>query len=372
MTDGADCTLTATGDLMFHGAMAERMRAGADMQWGFRPVAKALRNGDVLFGNLETPITANRRREPDAPGLYFSMPGTGPALGTLGYAVVNLAHNHIYDFGVEGVESTLRELAESNVAAIGIGRTAEEAARPAVITTKNGTRLGFLGYTTMCTALDRRHQYVACFPAHKRVERDIARLKPGVDAVVVSCHTGAQLNPYPAPETRRLAHAAVAAGASVFLGHHPHVPQGWERIGSGLAVYSLGDFVGPPQGEPARARFFIRVRLCGAEVIGHELVPCILNDAGQTCLAEGDDAAQIRDRIAGLTDAISDGSSDRLHFRLAGRRFFTQYLSSWREEIRVGGFRVLWRKARALRAYHLELVWRTVLDALAPKRLHRK
>jgi poly-gamma-glutamate synthesis protein (capsule biosynthesis protein) len=39
------------------------------------------------------------------------------------------------------------------------------------------------------------------------------------------------------------ARAAIDAGASVVVGHHPHVTEPWERYGSGVIFYSLGNLV---------------------------------------------------------------------------------------------------------------------------------
>ena len=356
--------LTAVGDLMFYGPMAERMRAAADPLWGFRPLGRALLEGDLLFGNFETPISARAENEPDAPAAYFAPPGVGAALAEYGFDVVNLAHNHIYDFGAEGVECTLAELDEAGLPHVGIGRTTEEASAPAIVRAANGTTLGFLGYTTANTALDRRHDYVACFPDEEQVAADVAELAGKVDFAAVSCHCGSQYNPYPAPETRRLARAAIEAGASVFLGHHPHVPQGVERIGKGLAVYSLGDFVAPVHTEQTRRTFFIRIRLAGAAVEDYEVIPCFITDDCQTILAEGKLGEDIAAHIRELSSAISAGTSDDLHFETARKRFFSQYVRSWIEELRFGGPKVLWRKVRNLRGYHLQLIGRILVGKL--------
>lgn len=352
--------LTAVGDLMFYGPLAARMRATGDLLWGFRPLGDALWQGELLFGNLETPISAQRRAEAGAPDCYFSPLGIGRALKDYGFDVVNLAHNHIYDFGAEGVETTLQELAAAGLAHFGIGRDAEEAARPAIVTSGKGVTVGFLGYTTAHNAVDRRHAYVACPPSAARIARDVGSLRPRVGSVVVSCHTGSQFNPYPAPETRALARAAIAAGAALFLGHHPHVPQGWERIGDGLAVYSLGDFVAPVHNQQTRRTMLVRVELDAGRVTSHELMPCYITDDCQTTPAEGPLHAEIAAHLAEISQAVADGRSDALHFAVARRRFFSQYVTSWADEFRRGGIRTLWRKFRNLRPYHLQLIWRIV------------
>jgi poly-gamma-glutamate synthesis protein (capsule biosynthesis protein) len=360
MDDRISSTLTATGDLMFYGPMAERMQASNDMLWGFRQIEKVLTQGDLLFGNFETPISVKRQKEPDATGEYFSPPGMAQALKELGYDVVNLAHNHIYDFGVEGVETTIRELADAGLPFIGIGQNADEAARPAIVRSRTGITFGFLGYTTSSNTLNPKHKYVACFPHFNRMSEDIRALKEKVDVIVVSCHTGSQYNPYPAPETRQLAYAAIDSGAMVFLGHHPHVSQGWERIGKGIAIYSLGDFVTPVHTEQTRRTFFVRIKIADSEVREHQIVPCYITDDCQTVLAEGKLHKEIANHIERLSQYIADGSSDDMHFKAAKSMFFSQYVTSWIREFRCGGPRVIIRKMLNLRYYHLQLICRTL------------
>lgn len=345
---------------MFYGHMAERMQANNDMLWGFRPVAEVLNQGDLLFGNFETPISVRQQKESDALGRYFSPPGMARALKDLGYDVVNLGQNHIYDFGVEGVESTIGELKEAGLPFIGIGRNADEAAQPAIVRSRSGMTFGFLGYTTANNTLDKKHAYVACFPKLDRVSSDIRSLKERVNVVVVSCHTGSQYNPYPAGETRRLAHAAIDSGALIFLGHHPHVPQGLEKIGKGIAVYSLGDFVTPVHTEDTRRTFFIRIKIADGQVQEHQIVPCYITDDCQTILAEGELREEIASHIEKISKHIVDGLSDGLHFKVAKSRFFSQYVTSWIKEFRCGGPKIMIRKILNLRYYHLQLIFHTL------------
>lgn len=349
--------LTACGDLMFYGPVADRMARSGDPLWSLRPLGDALLQGDLLFGNLETPISIARQPAKGAPDRFFSPPGAARALRGYGFGIVNLAHNHILDFGAEGVEATISEADSVGLPYIGVGRSAEEASRPAIIQGRGGVRIGFLGYTTANNSLESDYGYVACRPELSRVTAQVKSLRVQVDYVVVSCHTGAQYNPYPAPEARAIAHAAINAGASIYLGHHPHVPQGCERIGDGLAVYSLGDFVAPPDYDYTRRTFFVRARLADGAVRGYECVPCYIDDECRTTLPDEGLRGEIAARINELSVAITEGRSDALHFATAGGRFSSQYLSSWREEFSREGIGFFWRKLRNLRLYHLRLVW---------------
>ncbi len=360
MTASNSFRLTATGDLMFYGPMAERMQAADDLLWAFRPLKDAITNTDLLFGNFETPITKARVAAPGAPDRYFSPPGMAHALRDYGYDIVNLAHNHIYDFGPEGVEATINELNEAKLPYIGIARDADQAAQPVIVTARTGARVGFLGYTTAHNVLRSSNEYVACFPDPQRVAEDVRKLREQVPTVVVSCHTGSQYNPYPAPDTRALARTAIEAGAALFLGHHPHVPQGCEQIDRGFAVYSLGDFIAPVHNEQTRRTFFVRLTIADDAVLDHELVPCYITDECQTTLPTGNLHDEIANHLAELSQAVTDGRSDDLHFDTARSRFFSQYVKSWIQELREAGPMFFVRKIANLRPYHFTLILRTL------------
>ena len=360
--------LTAVGDLMFHGRIRERTQAAGDLGWSLRPVTDELNQGDVLFGNFELPVTVARRAEPGAKPDRFNPQGMGRVLRDLGFHVLNLAHNHLYDFGAEGVETTLRDMANGGPPCLGVGKDTSDARRPVVIETPRG-RVGFLAYATAHMAVDTSHAYVACFPHIELVQEDVAALRPSVNAVVVSCHTGAQFNPHPAPETRALAHAAIRAGASIFLGHHPHVVQGLERIvcgdRHGLAVYSLGNFVAPSTREDTRRTFLIHITLDGDSVVSHDVVPCYIGDEAQTTVAEGELRQSINAEVARLSTDIAEGRSDDLHFDVARSVMGSQYVATWIREFRRGGPGVILAKLRHLRPYHAKLVSRMVFGRLA-------
>jgi len=61
----------------------------------------------------------------------------------------------------------------------------------------------------------------------------------------VLCHWGYEYEQFPLPAHRRLAHALIDAGATVVIGHHPHVIQGIEYYKGKMIAYSLGNFFFP-------------------------------------------------------------------------------------------------------------------------------
>jgi hypothetical protein len=77
----------------------------------------------------------------------------------------------------------------------------------------------------------------------QNINRDIKKFKTKGYKIIVLCHTGFELLPYPVPTTISLFRHLVELGADVVIGNHPHVAQGFERFGQGLICYSLGNFV---------------------------------------------------------------------------------------------------------------------------------
>ena len=66
--------------------------------------------------------------------------------------------------------------------------------------------------------------------------------KSKVDILIVIIHAGAEDVPLPLPEWRSRYKELCDLGADVIIGHHPHVPQGWEEYKNSLIFYSLGNF----------------------------------------------------------------------------------------------------------------------------------
>lgn len=110
---------------------------------------------------------------------------------------------------------------------------------------KAGVNIGFLGYTVGRFRVSKPYQINKL--RRREVLTDIDRLKQKCDVVVVSLHWGTENVHYPSPDQINLAHELIDRGATLVLGHHPHVVQGVEEYGNGLIVYSLGNFNFDPE-----------------------------------------------------------------------------------------------------------------------------
>ena len=75
------------------------------------------------------------------------------------------------------------------------------------------------------------------------MQTDVAALFKKADVVIVSMHNVWEYQPKPNAIQVEFAHAAIDAGATLVIGHHPHVTQPMEHYGRGVIFYSLGNLV---------------------------------------------------------------------------------------------------------------------------------
>jgi hypothetical protein len=234
-------SLAVVGDVMLdrevEGLIAER---GEDYPWA--RVAALFAGADLVLANLEGALTS---RGVAADKLYTFR--TDPALaGTLqaaGIDLVSLANNHTTDFGDAGLEDTIATLDGLGIGHFGAGAD-EATARQPNVRNVGGNSLAFLGYADIGgTRFGADGRPGVAFADVEAMSGDISAAAAAHDFVVVTFHTGVEYSDTPSLHQRELAHAAVEAGADLVVGHHPHVLQGWERLGDALILYSLGNFV---------------------------------------------------------------------------------------------------------------------------------
>lgn len=243
--EGAAVSIAAVGDIML-GGKAEAFLERKGYDYPFAATAHLLKSADIAIGNLETPLTDRGGPMVDKTYLFRNPPDkVAPALKSAGFDIVNLANNHVLDYGVEGLRDTIDSLNRIGIAHVGAGMNLQEARRAAVLTLPNGQTIGFLGYSN---TFPEEFWATPALPGTafghmEHVQNDVrALVERGIDIIVVSFHWGRERQTELRPYQPLLAHAAIDAGADLVIGHHPHILQGVERYKQGLVLYSLGNY----------------------------------------------------------------------------------------------------------------------------------
>lgn len=197
---------------------------------------------ELVFGNLEFPLytwelSTGERRTVDRV-CCRGKPVYAEFLRQAGLSVVSVANNHIYQHGNAAFLETLQALEHAGIRTCGTSQdfTGEQ------VFTVDGIRLAFLGWS------DRPRQYLDNEPPYNEVDRDaccrsVSEMKSKVDVVCVSLHWGVEFLEMPESEDRKFARRLIDAGASVVIGHHPHVLRELEDYRGGVIAYSLGNNV---------------------------------------------------------------------------------------------------------------------------------
>lgn len=234
--------LAAVGDVML-GRTVEEFAGKYGVSYPFAPVAQALAQANIAAGNLECAIALGGQRF-DKYYTFRAHPTLALGLGQSGLNVMNLANNHILDFGIEGFHETMRHLERQGIAHLGAGDSGEEAARP-LIREINGITVAlvaFVSYAPGFAATDTAPG-VNFLSDLQRLDEAVQGAKEQADVVVVILHGGTEYAPTSNADQRAAARRAIDAGADLVVGHHPHVLQETEIYRGRLIVYSLGDFV---------------------------------------------------------------------------------------------------------------------------------
>ncbi|MEX0736672.1 MAG: CapA family protein [Bacteroidota bacterium] len=234
--------LLAFGDVNLGRVVGKELLKG-DLDYPFRFVKDTLLQADVVFINLESPLT-DQGGETQHPGdnLVFCGPPEGAeALRRAGVTVASTGNNHAYDYRMRALEETLENLQTMGIVSAGTARDSMSLFPPAIVE-KNGIRIAFLAYTQFVNVPGPWRGKISLFE-EKRARRELAEARKISDIVVASLHGGVEYADRPPPETLAQFRFLIDEGADLVLGHHPHVPQGVERYRSKYIFYSLGNFV---------------------------------------------------------------------------------------------------------------------------------
>lgn len=214
-----DCTLGV--DSRYNSAFNDyyRRKGAAYFLKKVRPV---FAKDDLTIVNFEGTLTTSKNRAIKA--FTFKGPASYASILTKSSVeVANLANNHSRDFGAKGLADTKRTLKKRGIAYCQNTTIAYK--------TVKGVKVAFLGFNGLDGV------------TKKQVKVGIKKAKKAkAQIIVVSFHWGIERDYYPGSAQKSLGRYAIDCGASLVLGHHPHVLQGIEEYKGRYIVHSLGNF----------------------------------------------------------------------------------------------------------------------------------
>ncbi|MCC8059815.1 MAG: CapA family protein [Clostridiales bacterium] len=259
-------TLLATGDLGPNRENPDSI---------FDGVREALKQGDLLFGQLDPCLAHTGSPLPQSRLPMRGDPAGGAAIARAGFNVISFATNHCMDWGREAFFETLEVIRENGMVPIGAGKDLADACKPYIVEV-NGVKIAFLACCSIlpqnyfatterpgCAPLRGLTIYeqiehdqpgtparIHSFPLQEDLDRlvaDIRAVRDQADIVAVSLHWGIHFVPAVIAQYQRIAaHAIIDAGADIILGHHTHILKPIEVYKGKPIIYSMANFALEP------------------------------------------------------------------------------------------------------------------------------
>lgn len=221
-------TLITTGDVMLGRAINYKSVREKNFTWMWEKTVDILQKADLVIINLESPLVENC--PPTNEGMKFCADLQNiESLKFAGVDVINLANNHIGNYGLEGIKTTVNLLNQAGILVAGTDKPAAKNLR--------GLRFAFLGYNDFSSPAGISQA------KKEKIQTEITQAKNQADIVVVTFHWGVEYTSRPTQKQQNLAHLAIDSGADLIIGHHPHWIQPIEIYKDKIIVYSHGNFI---------------------------------------------------------------------------------------------------------------------------------
>lgn len=221
--------------------------------------------------------------------------------------VVELTGNHNKDFGEQSFIKTLNWYKANGIKTFGGGLNQEDANVPLVLTLKDGTRLGFIGFNELCPINECAKPKVAGANQWNREKAKlvIQKMKQALklDVVVASVQFGEWDFYHPQKAQRRIAYDLIDFGADLVYGAHAHQIQQIEFYKSKPIFFGLGNFLFDEiQRIGVRQGMFINVFITKGKIIQANPVYTFMGDDRVNGIADSLQAAGIKKVV--LVDSL--------------------------------------------------------------------
>lgn len=273
--------INTTGDVVIARSINYKTVTENKYKWLFSDVSNILSGADITLINLESPLIKNCPLTKEKIAKFCGAEENIESLKSAGINVVNLANNHSYDYGLEGINNTINLLKSSNIIYTGV-------INPVFKKVKN-IRFAFLGFND----IDKAESTIP-LAYEDNIKSGIIEAKKNADVVIVSFHWGEQYTSQPTKRQINLAHLAIDSGADIIIGNHPHWIQPVEIYKGKLIIYSHGNFVFDQLwSEKTRIGIISRLYFYDKTLINVKFLPTRIGDSGNPYLLNSNESEKI-------------------------------------------------------------------------------
>ena len=247
-------------------------------------------NFDLIAANLEGPVTNNGAHYPPEAEIDFAF---DPELvkqlkNNFNFNFFNIANNHIYDQGYQGLEETNQNLKNLDLYFSGCPDSIIEECTSTIIDIDN-KKIGLAGFSMVYNPININE-----------AQKHINNLKNQTDFIIVNAHWGQEYVHDFNTSQQNVAHSLIDAGADIIIGHHPHIVQGMEIYKNKPIFYSLGNFIfdqyfSTDTQQGLNVAIFLEK---GDNIeVEYNILPIVINNDSQPALSEDIVKEEILDKI---------------------------------------------------------------------------
>jgi poly-gamma-glutamate capsule biosynthesis protein CapA/YwtB (metallophosphatase superfamily) len=308
--------IKAVGDIVLGRGVEYHLKdQSKDYTYPFKNIADVLRSGDIVFGNLEVPMTDSEKGlDPGGKYVIKSEKKAAEGIKYAGFNVLNLANNHIMDYYERGLFDTMDTLEKHEIMYCGAGKNLDEARLPAIMEV-NGATIAVLGYTDMSEYFYKGNPMIK-FAAesnksgvapreYESIAEDIEKLHKTADIIIISLHWGVEDSFEVTKEQIEFAHKLIDHGADIILGHHPHKFQGIEIYKEKPIIYSMGNFIFDQNDPLKQESFIVNMDFIDNKLASLELLPIRTISKTHIVIPKGEEALELLKRELKLCGEFS-------------------------------------------------------------------
>lgn len=276
--------ISAVGDILCQMDMIDDAKTsdGYDFSHMFTGISKFVKNSDIAIGTLETNFVDGKY---SGVGKYNSPIEFLKAVKDSGIGLVSLAHNHVLDYGTQGLETTISKIKEQNIEITGIKENLERTNEQDENTLDeekqenpdftgnikeiNGIKVAFLGYTYGLSnenEVNEEEKKKANIYSEELAKKDIEYAKQSSNYIIAIMHWGDVNSSEISEYQRNITSFLVENGVDMILGAHPSVVEPMEMIQTEegknvLVAYSLGNYMSTLKYDDANVELILNIQI---------------------------------------------------------------------------------------------------------------
>ncbi|EGR3351578.1 CapA family protein [Vibrio parahaemolyticus] len=231
---------------------------------------KRLSSCNYSVCNLEAPIKQEKCLPIEKVGPHLSCaPNSIELLNDAGFNIFSLANNHIFDYSLTALNYTKLCINNNGCDFVGVSGNGRATYEPKVI--RGEKKVAIFSAADCEFGCEKFNENGYAYINSSKLDKEILKIQCEVDYIILIAHAGVEKIDVPLPEWQKRYRELIDLGVNVIVGHHPHVPQGYENYNGGLIFYSLGNFFFDTAGYSENVSYSIILDI--SNDISFELIP---------------------------------------------------------------------------------------------------